>query len=273
LSEGLSSELASMVAIQDALRLLTDGTMELEGRLYDASNTTLRAIISLDGVTARCVYKPVRGERPLWDFPDGTLAGREVAAYEISEAAGWHVVPPTVLRDGPLGPGACQLWLDETDDMLVGFVPADELPQSWLRVAAARDEDGDPYLLAHADEPALARMALFDAVVNNADRKGAHVLHTAGGALFGVDHGLCFHVEDKLRTVLWGWAGRPLPDGQREMLVALRERLAGELGERLCGHLLPVEVGATVARVDNLLATGRFPQPPEDRRAIPWPPV
>ncbi len=262
-----------MLPVEDAIRLLTHGSMELEGRLVDASNATLRAFITLDGVWARCVYKPVRGERPLWDFPDGTLAGREVAAYAVSEAAGWHVVPPTVLRDGPLGPGACQLWMDEGDESLVDFVPADQLPDAWLRIAAAQDDDGEPYLLAHADDPALARMAMFDVVVNNADRKGAHVLNTVDGRLFGVDHGLCFHAEDKLRTVLWGWAGRPLPDGAAETLRALRSQLAGPLGAQLCAHVMPVEVGATLARMDGLLSTGRFPQPPPDRRAIPWPPV
>src|SRR5258708_10090376 len=152
--------------------------MELEGRLVDASNTTIRAFITLDGVSVRCVYKPVRGERPLWDFPDGTLAGREVAAYAGSAATGWDLVPPTVLRDGPLGPGACQLWVEESDQPLVGFVPAEELPDTWLQIAAASDDEGQAYLLAHADDALLARMALFDVVVNNADRKGGHVLHT-----------------------------------------------------------------------------------------------
>ena len=107
--------MAAIGPVEQSLRLLTDGEMTLEGRLVDASNTTLRAFVSLDGVSARCVYKPVRGERPLWDFPDGTLAGREVAAYAVSAATGWDVVPPTVLRDGPLGPGACQLWLEESE--------------------------------------------------------------------------------------------------------------------------------------------------------------
>jgi uncharacterized repeat protein (TIGR03843 family) len=274
LSEGPPSPLTEVLPVEQALRILTHGEMELEGRLVDASNTTLRAFITLDGVTVRCVYKPVRGERPLWDFPDGTLAGREVAAYAVSAAAGWHVVPPTVLRPGgPLGPGACQLWVDEADEPLVAFVPADELPDAWLRIAAAEDEDGAAYLLAHADHAALARMALFDVIVNNADRKGGHVLHTMDGRLYGVDHGLCFHVEDKLRTVLWGWAGRRLPAGERENLLALRANLAGALGADLCQHVLPVEIGATVARLDTLLARGVFPEPSADRRVIPWPPV
>ncbi len=217
----------------------------------------------------------MRGERPLWDFPDGTLAGREVAAFVVSEATGWGVVPPTVLRDGPLGEGACQLWIDEPESVspLVGFVPADELPDGWLRVAAARDESGQPYLLAHADDDVLARMALFDVVVNNADRKGGHVLHTADGHLYGVDHGVCFHVDDKLRTVLWGWVGRPLRQPEQDVLADLREALAGGLGERLRELVSDDEVDATRERVGRLLADGVFPEPGTGWPAVPWPPL
>ena len=136
-------------------------------------------------LAAECVYKPVAGERPLWDFPDGTLAGREVSAYLVSEATGWRVVPPTVLRDGPFGPGMVQLWMDVD-------------PTSTCRVRPPR-------------HPALRRMAVFDAVVNNADRKGGHILPTPDGHVYGVDHGICFSVEPKLRTLLWRWAGKPLP--------------------------------------------------------------
>jgi uncharacterized repeat protein (TIGR03843 family) len=259
----------------DGLRLLNDGAMEIEGRLVEASNVTLRAVLSLDGSTARCVYKPVRGERPLWDFPDGTLAAREVAAYMVSEATGWGVVPPTILRDGPLGEGACQLWIDEAaeEESVVGFVPADELPPGWLAVARARDETGRPYVLAHADDAALARFALFDAVVNNADRKGGHVLRTAEGRLHGVDHGVCFHVEDKLRTVLWGWIGRPLAADDREVLAALRGDLDGNLGARLGALISADEVAATADRIDRLLAAGVFPEPVADWPAVPWPPM
>jgi len=257
-----------------ALRLLECGELELEGRLVDASNTTLRAFVTQDEVTARCVYKPIRGERPLWDFPDGTLAGREVAAYVVSEATGWDVVPPTVLRDGPLGPGACQLWVDEVDDgSRVGFVPADALPPGWLTIASAQDDDGDAYLLAHADDAALRRMALFDVVINNADRKAGHVLNLADGSLRGVDHGVCFHVDNKLRTVLWGWVGQPVPPGDREVLERLRHDLDAELGTRL-GELLAVdEVAATVERLDRLLRAGVFPRPRPGRPAVPWPPI
>lgn len=256
--------------------LLTDGEMELEGRLFDASNTTLRALVRHGGLTARCVYKPVRGERPLWDFPDGTLAGREVAAYLVSAATGWDLVPPTVLRDGPLGEGACQLWLDESDDddlSRVGFVRADALPADWLPIATARDDGGDAYLLAHADDPALARMALFDVVINNADRKAGHVLHTPDGLVHGVDHGVCFHVDNKLRTVLWGWVGRPVPDEDRAVLRRLRRDLTGHLGARLCTLVTADEVAATVRRVDRLLRAGVFPEPRPGRPAVPWPPI
>jgi len=230
----------------DALELLRHGEFELEGRLVDASNTTLRAFLSAAGVRARCVYKPVRGERPLWDFPDGTLAGREVAAYAVSRAAGWDCVPPTVLRDGPLGPGACQLWIDEPEDVepLVGFVPARRTPDGWFQIMPARDESGRAYALAHADDPRLAGLAVFDAVVNNADRKGGHVLLDGRARLYGVDHGVCFHVEDKLRTVLWGWAEDPLPEAQVGVLTALAELLSGELGGQLAEHLTAAEVVA-----------------------------
>nr|WP_280517310.1 SCO1664 family protein [Catellatospora sp. TT07R-123] len=247
-------------------RLLRDADMEIEGRLVEASNTTLRVILTADGHTFRAVYKPVRGERPLWDFPHGTLAAREVAAYAVSDALGWDIVPTTVMRDGPLGPGSCQLWLDEVTEPPVDFVPADELPRGWLPIAAAEDDAGRPYLLAHADDPGLARMAVFDAIVNNADRKGGHVLATPDRRLYGVDHGICFHTEDKLRTVLWGFAGRALaPD----VAVALRGFDAGILSDLLAA----AEVEALQTRVKHLVADGTLPQPPDDRHAIPWPPI
>jgi uncharacterized repeat protein (TIGR03843 family) len=263
------------LAEDDAIQLLRCGAIELEGRLVDASNTTLRVILTLDGAHARAVYKPIRGERPLWDFPDGTLAGREVAAYLLSQTSGWGVVPPTVLRDGPLGPGACQLWIDEPDDAeeLVGFVPARRLREGWFRIARARDDGGRRYALAHADDPRLARMAMFDAVVNNADRKGGHVLRGVGGRVYGVDHGVCFHVENKLRTVLWGWAGEPLPEDAGEVLDLLSEALAGGLGDVLAGHLTAAEVNATIVRVNRLRAASRFPMPSDEWPAMPWPPV
>ncbi|MFY1631986.1 SCO1664 family protein [Solwaraspora sp. WMMB335] len=259
----------------DALRLLRTGTMEIEGRLVDASNATLRGVVAADGERVRCVYKPVRGERPLWDFPDGTLAGREVSAYLVAEALGWPLVPPTVLRDGPFGPGACQLWIDEPPDAvpLVDFVPAARVPVGWLPVAAARDETGEPYALAHADDPRLARMAVFDVLVNNADRKGSHVLTGPDGAVYGVDHGLCFHVDDKLRTVLWGWSGRPLPVGTEPALRQLADALAASTRDELAAWLTTAELAQLTARVEDLLAAGSFPQPPPQRNVLPWPPM
>jgi uncharacterized repeat protein (TIGR03843 family) len=267
---------AAVLPEADAIELLTAGDLDVEGRLVDASNITLRAVVSRADLQARCVYKPIRGERPLWDFPDGTLAGREYAAYLVSSATGWGVAPPTVLRDGPLGPGMCQLWIDEerqTEEPLVAFVPARRLPDGWRRVAQARDESGRPYALAHADDPRLARMALFDAVVNNADRKGGHVLSTVDGHVYGVDHGVCFHVQDKLRTVLWGWADTPLPGDAAEMLAKLRADLDGDLGAALAPHLTGAEREALVARVDRLADSRQFPPPPADWPALPWPPI
>ena len=260
----------------DAIELLTRGDLAIEGRLVDASNTTLRAVVTASGVTGRCVYKPVAGERPLWDFPDGTLADRERAAYQVSTAMGWGVVPPTVLRDGPFGHGMLQLWIDEqrqTDEPVLGFVPARRLPQGWLRVASARDSAGRGYALAHADDPLLARLAVFDAVVNNADRKGGHVIATVDGRVFGVDHGVCFNTDYKLRTILWGWAGLPIPPEMIEVLHRLRDALSGQLGAELAQRLTRAEVRATMARVDRLVAVGCYPEPVEDRPAMPWPPM
>ncbi|MBW4722120.1 SCO1664 family protein [Saccharothrix obliqua] len=257
---------------EGVLDLLGRGRIEVEGRLVDASNATLFCGISLDGVAARCVYKPVRGERPLWDFPDGTLAGREIATYLVSEAAGFGLVPPTVLRPGPFGSGMVQLWVDtRDDDDLVDIVPEDDVRPGWRPVLRAHDRYGEPAVLVHADHPRMRLMAAFDAVVNNADRKGGHVLHAVDGAVFGVDHGICLHSDDKLRTVLWGWLGEPLPEEAVEALRALRGHLGGELGERLHEHLTRAEVRALAERVEKLLAAGVYPTPSDDWPAIPWP--
>jgi hypothetical protein len=229
------------------LDLLCRGTLEIEGRLIDASNATLYCTVTLSELSAHCVYKPVQGERPLWDFPDGTLAGREVSAYLVSEATGWQLVPPTVLRDGPFGPGMCQLWVDT-------------------------DESVDLQRLARSAHPDLQRMVVLDAVINNADRKGGHLLPTPGGRVYGVDHGVCFSTEDKLRTLLWQWRGLPLTDEAIEVLSRLRAELEGPLGEQLHEHLTRREVRRTITRVDRLLASGLHPEPSEDWPAIPWPP-
>src|SRR5499433_3893905 len=211
---------------QPALDLLSEGNLKVEGRLVAASNATLYCTIELDGQTAACVYKPVAGERPLWDFPLGTLAGREVAAYAVSRAAGWDVVPPTVMRDGPFGPGMCQLWIDHDTDVDL--------------IALSR----------RTDHPGLRDMAVFDAVVNNADRKIGHLLPVSDGHLYGCDHGVCFAEDYKLRTVLWQWRGKTLP---RRSLEALR-RLNGQLNDgsleaELSSLLSADEIAATKIRV------------------------
>jgi uncharacterized repeat protein (TIGR03843 family) len=256
-----------------ALTLLRRGEISVEGRLVDASNATLFCQICLDGLDATCVYKPVAGERALWDFPDGTLAGREVAARLVSEATGWGVVPPTVLRDGPFGLGMVQLWV-ETDPAveLVDVVDPGELPTGWLRVFDALGTGGRPVVLAHADDDRLRRMAVLDVVLNNADRKGGHVLPLADGTVHGVDHGVTFHVDSKLRTVLWGWAGEPLRDSERDVLQRLDAGLGGELGTELASLLTRAEVRATQRRVSRLLTDAHLPFPEEGWPAIPWPP-
>jgi uncharacterized repeat protein (TIGR03843 family) len=264
---------AALPSTGDALTLLTVGTLEVAGRIVDASNATLYGEVSLDGVTAACVYKPIRGERPLWDFPDGTLAGREVATYLVAGATGWDLVPPTVLRDGPFGPGMCQLWIESTEiDNLVDILPRDEVPESWCPVFEGTGPGGTPVVVAHADDERLRRLAVLDAVVNNADRKGGHLLLDSADRLYGVDHGICFHHEDKLRTILWGWAGDALPEEAVETLRRLRADLDGDLGEVLHSHLTRREVDTTVRRVDRLLRSGTYPRPGGGWPAVPWPP-
>jgi uncharacterized repeat protein (TIGR03843 family) len=233
-----------------ALELLTEGALKVEGRLVAASNATLYCSVRLRGQTAACVYKPVAGERPLWDFPLGTLAGREVAAYQVSRAAGWDIVPPTVMRDGPYGLGMCQLWIDA-------------------------DAGADLVALARSrDQPRLRDMAVFDAVVNNADRKIGHLLPVSDGRLYGCDHGVCFGEEYKLRTVLWQWRGQKLPGRALAALASLERELdGGTLATVLPGLLSADEVAATRARIELLIKHRVHPYPPENWPAVPWPPV
>ncbi|MFJ8733115.1 SCO1664 family protein [Streptomyces bauhiniae] len=260
----------------DAAELLAHGELTVRGRIRDASNAALFCTVALDGQEATCIYKPVAGERPLWDFPDGTLAGREVAAYEVSEATGWGLIPPTVLRDGPYGEGMCQLWIEvSTDAELLALAEGEEAGPGWKAIGLAEVGEGRTALLVHADDDRLRRLAVLDAVINNADRKGGHLLPTAAGHLYGIDHGVSFNAENKLRTLLWGWAGEPLTEDARSVLAGLRDTLAegGALAAKLAPLLTPAEIDATRARVDSLLATGRHPEPTGDWPAIPWPPV
>jgi hypothetical protein len=235
----------------EALILLTDGELAVEGRVTSASNATLYCRISLDGKAAACVYKPIAGERPLWDFPDGTLAEREVATYLVGVCTGWDLVPPTILREGPYGPGMVQLWI-------------------------AEDESFDVVTAINAGESlGLQRIALLDAVVNNSDRKVSHLLPVpaeAGHHIYGIDHGVSFGVEDKLRTVLWQWAGEPVPDEGVEVLRHLGAELEHDLGAQLAELLTGKELRATRRRVARLAAAGSFPMPPTDWPAIPYPP-
>jgi uncharacterized repeat protein (TIGR03843 family) len=224
-------------------------------------------------VRVPCVYKPTAGERPLWDFPDGTLALRERAAYLVSEALSWDVVPPTILRDGPHGPGMVQLWCEPAGGVdPVDLCAHDDVPVGYLRVLDATGDDGGRVSLVHEDTPALRRMAVFDVLVNNADRKGGHVLAMPDGHRFGVDHGVSLHVEDKLRTVLWGWAREPLEPEERAGVEAVAGQLAGgPLRDQLRELLTRAEVTALARRCDRLLRAGRMPVPSGGWPPIPWP--
>jgi len=225
--------------------ILRRGEIKVTGRLVDASNATLLANVSHDETSLTCIYKPIAGERPLWDFSDGTLAYREYAAYVLSDRCNFNVVPMTALREGPFGEGAVQLWIDvdESIDMIEFF---------------------------QRDSVELRKMALFDAVVNNTDRKIGHILPDTGGNVFGCDHGVTFHSDDKLRTVLWRWAGEPFNADEISLLDTVRDYLTApaELEMLLSGE----EIDSLGRRVNRLKASGVFPQPSKDWPAVPWPP-
>ena len=225
---------------------LIDGDLIVEGRLVDASNATLFAKINSPGQEELAVvYKPIAGERPLWDFPDGNLASREVASFLISEAGGFHCVPTTVMRDGPFGIGAVQQWIDV--DQSIDFI---ELGQSL--------------------EPAIRNIALFDVVANNTDRKFGHILPISRAEVYGCDHGVTFHEDFKLRTVLWQFSGENLSNAEKEKLTRVRSFLAGNTE---IGNLLTqAEIAATLLRIETLESEG-FPVPTDEWPAVPWPPV
>jgi uncharacterized repeat protein (TIGR03843 family) len=250
--------------------LLLTGDLTLHGRIMPASNATFLGEIE-GGV--RVVYKPEAGERPLWDFPDGTLAARERAAYLVSEALGWDVVPLTFLREGPHGRGMVQVWQEPDEEQsAVDIVGSGRVPDGWLHVFDGVDDHDREVSLVHEDSTALRRMAVFDVIVNNADRKGGHVLAMPDRHRYGVDHGVTFHVENKLRTVLWGWCGEQLTGAERDGIARVGEALGGDLGDALGELLQPLEVEACRRRCARLLRTGALPLPSGGWPSIPWPP-
>ena len=254
---------------------LLEAQLVVLGRIMPASNHTFLA--QLGDSDTQCVYKPNSGERPLWDFTDGTLADREYAAWVVSDHLGWDIVPPTVLRDGPAGPGMVQLWMDSEEGPAdqpdpVDVVPEGPLPAGFLHVLDASGARDEAVMLVHEDSAPLRRMAVFDVITNNTDRKGGHILPMPGGHRHGVDHGVCFHAEDKLRTVLWGWAGLPLYPVEVAGVETVLDGLDGELRKVLEGLLTVREVDAVARRCQRLLRTGTFPVAWGGWPSIPWPP-
>jgi len=241
----------SALAPDDVLTALRGGELDVIGRLVGSSNNAM--VVRVDGRDdLLAVWKPTRGEQPLFDFPIGTLTRREVAAYLVSEAIGWGIVPPTLLRQGPYGEGMIQQWIDV-------------------------DPEVDIVAMIVGDDERLRRIAVLDAVVNNTDRKGGHLLPVPGGHLYAVDHGVTFSVVPKLRTLLWAWEGSPFDAEERAGLERVRaeleKRAGGNLATGLRELLAAPEVEATRVRVEQLLAAGIFPSPNPEWPAIPWPPI
>lgn len=243
-------------------------------RIRSGSNAVYRCV---DARGDGWVYKPSAGERPLMDFPDGTLAAREVAAYVVSVGLGWDLVPETVLAHGPGGVGMAQRWIDERDPAEAGAPdpvdvhPVDSVPEGRAVVLRGEGARGEDVVVAHGTDERLRRIALFDLVVNNADRKGGHVLAGTDGRVYGVDHGLCLHAQDKLRTVLWGWAGQPIGGETLCDITKLLAALDGEFGAELAEHLTDAELAALGDRARGLLADPALPGPDQRARPIPWP--
>ena len=232
--------------MNDIIEHLTEGELEVTGRLVDASNATLYANCTFNDSTIPVIYKPVAGERPLWDFQDGNLAQREFAAYLISELGDFGVVPPTVLREGPFGTGMVQQWIDINEGI-------------------------DLAMFYREDNSQLRKMALFDAVVNNTDRKIGHLLPISEDLVHGCDHGVTFHEDDKLRTVLWQWADKPLTDEETEQLERLEVAVAGD-AEQILNLISHNEYTSLLARINRLLSEKKFPSPSDEWPAVPWPP-
>ena len=251
------------------LESFIDGELKIVGQLRDASNQTFYCT---DASDKEFVYKPAAGEAPLWDFPEGTLTGRELVAAAIDSMLGWSLIPTTKwIEQGPLGPGMIQEWIDESDESRpVNVFALDHIPEGWLGILSAQDAQGNPLVLAHENSETLRKVAAFDAVVNNADRKAGHIMGTANGHVWVIDHGVCFHHEDKLRTVLWGWVDQELGGDLVSGLITLRSTL-GNWHESIDNFLLEHESVALRARLDRLIAEGKFPLPSQDWPAIPWP--
>lgn len=219
--------------------------LKIIGRLVDASNATLQAVIEDSDPLIKVIYKPIAGERPLWDFEDGNLASRELSAFIVSDVAGFDIVPFTTLRDGPFGMGMVQQWIEV-------------------------DNKVDVIEFGQSENPQLKRLALFDAVINNTDRKFGHLLLDQSGKLYGCDHGVAFHKENKLRTVLWQFAGMNFDKDEIHLLDFL---LKIDWREKLSAYITAEEIQALYVRIQNLISDGKFPEPSQNWPAVPWPPV
>ena len=241
------------VSEESVLGVLRGGRLEERGLLPYSSNHSFLALVHGDELTVPAVYKPQRGESPLWDFEWGTLCKRETAAYVISRALGWNLVPPTVLRLGTRGLGSVQFFVDHDTDAHYFTVQADARFAEQLR-----------------------QLVLFDFIANNADRKSGHCLVGSDRRLWAIDHGICFHTEYKLRTVIWEFSDEPIAAELIADLEHLRRELSdarSEPAQQLCALLNEAERRMLAARVNSLLSTARFPSPPPHRRNYPWPPV
>jgi hypothetical protein len=242
---------STAIPFERALEILEKGTADEEhGAIRWSSNYTFLVSVTHDGDTVMAVYKPQRGERPLWDFPDGTLCQRERASFLVSQATGWRLVPPTVLRTGPRGLGSFQFYVDH-------------------------DPDYNYFSFDDSLTPQLMRIALFDYLVNNADRKGGHCLVDSQNHLWGIDHGLTFHTAHKLRTVIWNFAGQSINSVLLDDVRCLQTLLNtpdSDLRTALCKLLSEAEVDAFAARIRRVLKTGRYPDPGPGPN-YPWPPV
>lgn len=263
-----SPDLTQPPGVTPDLTVPPTGELEIVGRLVRASNATF---LATDATGRKWVYKPLRGEAPLHDFPTGTLGQREIAAHDLSRAAGFDCVPFTCRAEGPFGVGSVQHWVDDAADDLAALVLVDDVPTDWFGMVVGEDDQERDIALVHANHDRLRRLALFDLVANNADRKGGHILHRQNvGQVLGVDHGLTFNAAPKLRTILWGWAEEPFTPEERALLARTLE----VVDETLSLWLSDEELQATHERIVDALERGSFPeQPDEGWRTIPWPPI